>query len=101
MSGKLTKTMIDRVEPKADDYFLWDSELKGFGVKVAKGGRKSFTYISEPTRQAENSYAALRHKKKTYLSLIHISHPTLLTPLSYTVFRFQRHNTRHSHHSEQ
>jgi len=42
MSVKLTKSAVDRAEPKAHDYFLWDSELKGFGIKVAKGGRKSY-----------------------------------------------------------
>ena len=42
MSGKLTKSAIDAAAPKADDYFLWDGELKGFGIKIAKGGRKSY-----------------------------------------------------------
>ena len=42
MTGKLTKAAIDRAEPKANDYFLWDGELKGFGIKIARGGRKSY-----------------------------------------------------------
>lgn len=42
MSSKLTKSKIDKSKPKDADYFLWDSELKGFGLKVAKGGRKSY-----------------------------------------------------------
>jgi integrase len=42
MSSKLTKAVIDRADPTESDYFLWDSELKGFGVKIAKGGRKSY-----------------------------------------------------------
>ena len=42
MTGKLTKAAIDRAKPKADDYFLWDGELKGFGIKIARGGRKSY-----------------------------------------------------------
>ncbi len=42
MTGKFTKTAIDRAKPKADDYFLWDGELKGFGIKIARGGRKSY-----------------------------------------------------------
>jgi integrase len=42
LTGKLTKAAIDRAKPKADDYFLWDGELKGFGIKIAKGGRKSY-----------------------------------------------------------
>lgn len=42
MSRRLTKTIIDTAEPQDKDYFLWDSELKGFGIKIAKGGRKSY-----------------------------------------------------------
>lgn len=39
---KLTKSAIDAASPRDEDYFLWDSELKGFGIKIAKGGRKSY-----------------------------------------------------------
>ena len=42
MMARLTKAVIDRADPKEPDYFLWDGELKGFGVKIAKGGRKSY-----------------------------------------------------------
>jgi integrase len=42
MSAKLTKAAIDRAHSRPEDYFLWDSELKGFGIKIAKGGRKSY-----------------------------------------------------------
>ncbi len=42
MGRKLTKAAIDAAAPREEDYFLWDSELKGFGVKIAKGGRKSY-----------------------------------------------------------
>ena len=41
MSHRLTKSIVDRAKPKSDDYFIWDSDLKGFGLKVAKGGRKT------------------------------------------------------------
>lgn len=38
----LTKSRIDRATPLEKDYFLWDSDLTGFGLKVSKGGRKSY-----------------------------------------------------------
>ncbi|MHB9149796.1 MAG: tyrosine-type recombinase/integrase [Thermoleophilia bacterium] len=41
--GKLTKRQVDKVTP--DDtkaVFLWDDELRGFGLRVAPGGTKSF-----------------------------------------------------------
>ena len=39
---KITKTIVDEVKPRSTDYFLWDSELAGFGLKIAMGGRKSY-----------------------------------------------------------
>ena len=42
MSARLTKAIIDRAGPRQADYFLWDKDLKGFGIKIAKGGRKSY-----------------------------------------------------------
>ena len=42
MAQKLTKSVVDRSIPRPRDYFLWDTELKGFGVKISKGGRKSY-----------------------------------------------------------
>ena len=42
MKSKLIKSVVDNAKPAPSDYFLWDSELKGFGLKIAKGGRKSY-----------------------------------------------------------
>jgi integrase len=39
---KITKTVVDGADAKLDDYFVWDSELTGFGLKVSKGGRKTY-----------------------------------------------------------
>ncbi|WP_430428400.1 Arm DNA-binding domain-containing protein [Parasphingorhabdus sp.] len=39
---KLTKSKIDRLEIKSKDYFIWDSELPGFGIRVFPSGRKKF-----------------------------------------------------------
>ena len=36
MADRLTKLAIDRAAPESKDYFLWDGELKGFGLKVAE-----------------------------------------------------------------
>ena len=35
---KITKRTIDAVNPSGVDQFLWDSDLKGFGLKVTAGG---------------------------------------------------------------
>lgn len=39
---KLTKRAIDQAEPGAKDYFLWDDELAGFGLRVWPSGRKVY-----------------------------------------------------------
>ena len=40
--AKLTKGYVDRVKPGAKDELYWDTELKGFGLRVATGGKLSF-----------------------------------------------------------
>jgi integrase len=39
---KLTKRQVDAVRPSECDRFLWDSQLKGFGLKVTPAGRKVY-----------------------------------------------------------
>ncbi|MFY8093267.1 MAG: tyrosine-type recombinase/integrase [Niveispirillum sp.] len=39
---KLTKRIIDSAEPKDTDYFIWDEEIPGFGVRVLRTGKKSY-----------------------------------------------------------
>jgi integrase len=40
---RLTKTMVDALGPKPDgDAFLWDSEVRGFGVRMKSSGTKTF-----------------------------------------------------------
>src|SRR6266446_3499844 len=43
MRGKITKRAVDALKP-ADgvEAVLWDSELKGFGIRVQRGGAKSY-----------------------------------------------------------
>ncbi len=42
--GKITKTSVSQLEAESSDPFLWDSELRGFGVKVAKNGAKTYVF---------------------------------------------------------
>lgn len=39
---KLQKTAIDAAEPRASRYFLWDAELRGFGLRIEPSGVKTF-----------------------------------------------------------
>lgn len=40
--ARLTKRTLDALRPAADDYFVWDDELKGFGVRVSPKDAKTF-----------------------------------------------------------
>ncbi|MEP7171960.1 MAG: tyrosine-type recombinase/integrase [Aestuariivirga sp.] len=42
---RLTKSIVDRASPRPVDYFIWDGELIGFGLKVTRGGR--LTYVCQ------------------------------------------------------
>jgi integrase len=43
MSGeRLTKTVVDKLEPRDMLYFIWCGKLSGFGVSVRPSGRKTF-----------------------------------------------------------
>lgn len=42
MSQRISLSVVKAALPKEQDYFLWDRDLKGFGLKVCSGGRKSY-----------------------------------------------------------
>ncbi|MCD1626864.1 tyrosine-type recombinase/integrase [Seohaeicola saemankumensis] len=39
---RLTKTVVDKLDPGAKDYFAWCGKLSGFGVRVWPNGKKTF-----------------------------------------------------------
>ncbi len=39
---KLTKRIVDQVETGKADYFIWDDDLQGFGLRVFTSGRRSY-----------------------------------------------------------
>jgi len=40
--AKITKRTVDAAAPGAKEFFLWDEELKGFGLRVYPTGRKMY-----------------------------------------------------------
>jgi len=42
MSQRLTKRVVDEAAPRECDHLVWDSEIKGFGLKVTSRGQKIF-----------------------------------------------------------
>lgn len=43
--AKLTKRTIDGLQPRDKDYFEWDDELSGFGIRIWPTGKK--TYVAQ------------------------------------------------------
>jgi len=39
---RLSKRSIDALKPQEKDYFVWDDDMPGFGVRVLPSGRKTF-----------------------------------------------------------
>lgn len=46
--GRLTKRLVDRAEPGSARYIIWDSELKGFGLRVEASGTKTYLVRYRP-----------------------------------------------------
>ncbi len=44
MGVKLTKRVIEAAEPMPRDQYLWDAEVKGFGLKITPAARKVFVF---------------------------------------------------------
>jgi integrase len=40
--AKITKSQVDSADPLSKDRFVWDTELKGFGLKVTPAGSKVY-----------------------------------------------------------
>jgi hypothetical protein len=41
-TAKIGKTSVDDADAEAERYTLWDTELKGFGVRIAPTGTKTY-----------------------------------------------------------
>jgi hypothetical protein len=45
---KLTKRVVESAVPRADRYYLWDPELRGFGVKIEASGTRTYVLRYRP-----------------------------------------------------
>ena len=39
---KLTKSRVDKLQPNGKDFFVWDDEISGFGIRVSPKGTKTY-----------------------------------------------------------
>lgn len=44
MAAKITKRAVDAARPVAKRFFLWDTEVKGYGLQVLPSGVKSYVF---------------------------------------------------------
>ena len=42
MREKITKRVVDKMAVDNRDVFVWDTEIKGFGLKITPAGRKIY-----------------------------------------------------------
>lgn len=54
---KITKRLVEALEPEKEEYFVWDSELKGFALKVTPKGKRVYMlyYRTKDHRQRKPS----------------------------------------------
>ena len=45
----LTKRSVEALKPIGKEYFVWDSQVSGFGVRVRESGRKTFIFRFRPS----------------------------------------------------
>lgn len=48
MQAKLTKQLVDRTTPADREVWVWDTEVRGFGLRVRPSGRKSYVIEYRP-----------------------------------------------------
>src|SRR5271168_4867946 len=46
--AKLTKRVVDAAAPQPGRYIVWDTELKGFALRVAESGTKTYILRYRP-----------------------------------------------------
>ena len=59
-TAKLNKTEVDKAEPGAKDWFLWDEDVAGFGLKITPAGSKVFIYQYRLARPGEAERTAAK-----------------------------------------
>ena len=52
---KLTKRLVDAAEARSTEYFVWDSEIPGFGLRVLPSGRKGYVVQYRAGRQSRRN----------------------------------------------
>ena len=60
-SGKITKRVVECLAPQDNRYTLWDTQLKGFGVRVSTGNIKTYVVRYRTVGGADRLLQIARH----------------------------------------
>ena len=84
MAIRVGKRLVDGLEITGTEYFVWDEDFPGFGVRVSQGGAKSFVVMFGERRQLRTlgRYPILSLKDARKLAMSQMSSPTGNTPRS-------------------
>ena len=58
---RLTKRVVENLPAKAERFVVWDTELKGFGVRVSSQGRKTSLVRYRTTDGADRRLTLATH----------------------------------------
>ena len=58
MGARITKRIVDQLAPAAGDRLVWDSEVKGFGVRCRPSGAKYYVLKMRVGRPSGGSRSA-------------------------------------------
>src|SRR3546814_3271304 len=87
-TGRISKETVGRLQTSSAAAFLWDDELKGFGVRVTSSGSKTYVFqYRMGGREAKTQrYTIGRHGSPWTRSGEHTSELQSLMRISYAVF---------------
>ena len=60
-TARLTKRVVENLPAKAERFVVWDTELKGFGVRVTSQGRKTYLVRYRTTGGADRRLTLATH----------------------------------------
>ncbi len=60
-TARLTKRSVENLPPRAERYVVWDTELKGFGVRVSPQGRRTYLARYRTTGGADRRLTLATH----------------------------------------
>src|SRR3546814_6106556 len=92
-TGRISKETVGRLQTSSAAAFLWDDELKGFGVRVTSSGSKTYVFqYRMGGREAKTQRYTIGRHGSPWRSEEHTSELQSLMRISYAVFCLKKKN---------